>query len=144
MMLRPTAKASEATAVDPRLNPEADPFKAQLKYSKKGAKYDVELKVDDFKSVKVQVSMDGKTKVNDNLKEYTIERVKSLLKTEDNFTKEEVNYLLASMYDRVRIINKEAIVLSSKILQDIIEFSNYLNLSEGGETSASPTSNEGI
>ena len=48
------------------------------------------------------------------------------------------------MYDRVRIINNEAVKLIAQILQDVIDFSNYLNLSEGGETSASPTSNEGI
>ena len=86
----------------------------------------------------------SKTKVKDNLKGYIITEVKSLLKTEDNFTKEEVNYLLACMYDRVRIINNEAVKLIAQILQDVIDFSNYLNLSEGGETSASPTSNEGI
>ena len=76
----------------------------------------------------------SKTKVKDNLKEYMIKDVKSSLNTEDNFTKEEVNYLLACMYDRVRIINNEAVKLSTKILQNVIEFSNYLNLSEGGET----------
>ena len=79
----------------------------------------------------------SKTKVRDNLKEYIIKDVKSLLNTKDNFTKEEVNYLLACMYDRVRIINNEAVKLSTKILQNVIEFSNYLNLSEGGETSQS-------
>jgi len=76
----------------------------------------------------------SRNKVKDNLKEYIIKEVKSLLKTEDNFTKEEVNYLLACLYDRMRVVNKEAIELSTKILQDIMNFSNYLKLSKGGET----------
>ena len=71
--------------------------------------------------------------LEDRLKESIIKEVKSLLKTEDSFTKEEVDYLLACMYDRMRVINKSFLEMSIKILQDIVSFSNHLCLFEKKE-----------
>ncbi|HPP87301.1 MAG TPA: hypothetical protein PLM75_05515, partial [bacterium] len=49
---------------------DAEPFKAELKYTKKGGKYIVQVKIEDTKCVKVDVDFNGKVKVNDKKGEF--------------------------------------------------------------------------